>query len=188
VTERRPKNTGSSRRGASPAEQEEYAPYEPFDLALGTLCRPKPDLRRYRALVELGVEAGDPLAQYAMATWYLHGNAKLRVTVNLRRAVGLLTLAAKTLNRAMYDLAICKLNGVGTRKDTRGAYRLFRRAAALGCIPALDAQAWCLENGEGVRRDLRAVRKLDATHRQLTAALRRVAGRTRAPRRPVGTR
>jgi TPR repeat protein len=183
VTQRRPKSSGRSRRDGSRAEQDEYAPYEPFDYALTSRYSSKRDPRRYRALVELGASAGDPLAQYAMATWYMHGEPDLRVSADMRRAVKLLKRSARTLNRAMYDLAICKLNGIGTRTDTRGAYQLFRRAAELGCITALDAQAWCLENGEGVRRDLRAARRLDRTYRRLSAALRRLTRRTRATRR-----
>src|SRR6188472_4084564 len=84
---------------------------EPFDVALVEHFSSSRDRRRYRKLVELGVATGDPLAQYAMATWYLLGDSDLGVTKDVRRAVRLLSQAARFFNRAMYDLGVCKLRG-----------------------------------------------------------------------------
>jgi hypothetical protein len=157
-----------------PAAAESPAPYEPFDLALLRYYAPKRDMKGYRALVELGVRAGDPLAEYAMATWYLHGNAELGVARDAARAVRLLRRSARTFNRAMYDLALCMLDGEGMRKDARGAYRLFRRSAELGTIVAMEAQAWCLVHGVGVRRNARGARRLRIRASRLAAVRERL--------------
>lgn len=140
---------------------------DPFDVALPLYYAKPPQHSAYRQLVELGAAAGDPLAQYAMATWFLFGQRDLGVRPNARRAVALLSRAAKTLNRAMYDLASCKLRGHGTRRDDRGAYRLLVRAAGLVCIPAMRAQAFCLREGVGARRDASAASRIEKAANRL---------------------
>ena len=134
---------------------------EPFDVALVEHFSGTRDPRRYRKLVELGVKSGDPLAEYAMATWYLLGDAELKIRRDPRRAVRLLSRAARSFNRAMYDLGVCKLRGEGTRKDARAAYALFQRSADAGSVAGLRGQAYCLRNGIGVRPNVALARKLE---------------------------
>jgi len=135
------------------------AQYDPFDLALSELYTSK-DMSKYQKLIEIGVRNNDPLAQYAMATWYLHGNTQLNISPNLKRAVGLLEKASLTLNRAMYDLGVCFSTGNGKPRNPRRAYRLFSRSAELGCLAAMSAQADCLEFGVGVRKSVSRAKKL----------------------------
>ena len=134
--------------------------HDPFDLALPEFYGDGTRWPIYRRLVEIGVETGDPLAQYAMATWYLHGQPKIGIKKNLRKAAVLLEACAPTFNRAAYDLAICKLDGAGTRRDPEVAFSLFCRSASLGSLAAIEAQADCLASGIGTPRDLEAARFL----------------------------
>jgi TPR repeat protein len=134
--------------------------HEPFDLALPEFYGDGTRWTIYRRLVEIGVEIGDPLAQYAMATWYLHGQPKLGIKKNLRKAVVLLEACAPVFNRAAYDLAVCKLGGAGARRDPEVAFLLFSRSASLGSLAALEAQADCLASGIGTPKDLEAARLL----------------------------
>ncbi len=140
---------------------------EPFDVALVLRYTKSKDVASYKSLIELGAKAGDPLAQYAMATWFLHGAKDIGIERNVRKAVPLLTRAARTLNRAMYDLAICKLNGAGTKRDLRGAHSLFLKASQFGSIPALYALAYCLREGVGTRANERQARHLEARARRI---------------------
>jgi len=126
---------------------------EPFDLALSEFYRVKPRMALYKRLVVLGAEIGDPLAPYAMATWYLHGNSAVGVQRDIRKANDLLDTCAATLNRAAYDLAVSKLRGIGVKKDPRAAFRLFVRASTLGSLAAMEEQARCLRLGIGTKRD-----------------------------------
>jgi hypothetical protein len=134
---------------------------EPFDMALREFYQAKPRWSRYKRLTKLGAEIGDPLAQYAMATWYLHGEARLGVRRNQRKAVALLEQCAPFLGRAAYDLAVCKLRGAGTRRDVKAAFSLYSRAILLGSLAAIEAKADCLALGIGTERDLQAARVLD---------------------------
>jgi TPR repeat protein len=154
------------------------APFEdPFDVALPMFYASPRSHAQYRKLIELGARAGDPLAEYAMATWYLFGNAEIGVKRSPARAVALLSRAASTLNRAMYDLAICKLHGQGTKQDERGGYRLLARASQLGCLPAMKAQAQCLKQGIGVKVDRATAALLDKRANYLMRAQQRILNR-----------
>src|ERR1041384_5906040 len=133
---------------------------EPFDLALSEFYRVKPRMGLYKRLVMLGAEIGDPLAQYAMATWYLHGNSVLGIERDIGKANDLLDTCAATLNRAAYDLAVSKLRGIGVKKDPRAAFRLFVRASTLGSLAAMEEQARCLRLGIGTKRDAASARFL----------------------------
>jgi hypothetical protein len=133
---------------------------EPFDLALSELYKSTPRIEVYKRFLQLGVEIGDSLAQYAMATMYLNGDPRMKVRRNLRKAIALLEASAPFFNRAAYDLAVCKLRGEGTRRDLQAAYSLFVRAAHLGSLAALEEQANCLASGVGTERDPEAARLL----------------------------
>lgn len=136
------------------------AEYEPFDDALVVHFTDPFDHEQYRALVELGVKAGDSLAQYAKATWFIHGEDRLGIRRNIRRAVPLLTEASRTLNRAMYDLGVCYMLGSGVPRDDRRAYLLFSKAAKHGSIAGMFNQAYFLEFGIGVTRSYARSRRI----------------------------
>jgi TPR repeat protein len=131
---------------------------EPFDLALPEFYARSPQPRLYRRLVEVGARIGDPLAQYAMATWYLLGNKQVGIRKNTSKAVALLESCAHVFNRAAYDLAVCKLRGIGTKKDPEIAFALFTRAANLGSLAGLEERANCLSAGTGTEVNLEAAR------------------------------
>jgi len=150
----------------------EFANPEPFDMALVEYYSPKPNWTRYRKLIELGSKAGDPLAQYAMATWYLHGEPNLRIREDSRRAVSLLRKAALSFNRAMYDLAVCTMSGVGTRRDPERAYGLMSTSARLGSIPAMYTQAEWLQVGFGTTRNRRKAQEVLRRAKALSKAMR----------------
>jgi uncharacterized protein len=133
---------------------------EPFDLALSEFYRTQPQMQLYKKFVRIGAMLGDPLAQYAMATWYLHGNSDIGIKKNARTAVQLLETCAPVFNRAAYDLAVCKFRGIGTKRDLNAAFLLFVRATNLGSLPAMEEQARCLATGTGTKRDLKAARFL----------------------------
>jgi len=175
---------------------------EPFDLALSEYYRSKPQMARYKRLVTIGARIGDPLAQYAMATWYLHGNSEIRVQKNVKKAVELLEACSVVFNRAAYDLAVCKCRGIGTKKDLKGAFRLFVWAANLGLLAAMDEQRRCLTLGIGTKRDPESARLLQRRVAQWKRELRyanlslprsstaenqphKLAHRTQSRRKPV---
>lgn len=133
---------------------------EPFDVALPEFYETNPRWKLYKRLIEIGAEIGDPLAQYAMAKWYLHGEPKLDIRRNQRKAVSLLEECAPFFSRAAYDLAVCKIRGAGTRRDLKATFLWFSRAANLGSLAAIDAQADCLEAGIGTPKDPQRARLL----------------------------
>ncbi len=158
---------------------------EPFDLALPEHYKAEPDLKRLRELVKIGAEIGDPLAQYSMATWYLHGNPKLGIRKNVKRGNALLEASAAFFNRAAYDLAVSKLRGLGTPKDPQAAFALFVRSANLGLLSGLEEQARCLAAGIGTKRDVQAARFL---MRRVTAWKKRVNDASRQTSRAPSVR
>lgn len=157
----------------------EYVPEEPFDRALVVYFASPINWREYARLVRVGVRAGDPLAQYAMATWYLFGHKQLRIARSPRRAVALLRDPARSLNRATYELGVCLFRGEGVRKDLAQAYRLFEQAAKQGCIAAVSVQADCLEAGNGVRRNPKRAAELRERARKLLSQTQRPANSSR---------
>ena len=101
-----------------------------YDFALREMRGPSPNIEMVLGLLSAAIEAGDHRAQYALATWYLHGT---NLSKNLQKAVALLVLAAGKGNRnAMYDLAVCYEKGAGTEKDTRRAFNYYVSAALRG--------------------------------------------------------
>lgn len=79
---------------------------------------------------------------------------RLRPRVSHRKARGWYRLAAEGDHEvAAYNLAIGLRDGVGVRRDSKGAARWFGRAAASGDPEAQADFAVCLHEGRGVRRD-----------------------------------
>lgn len=144
---------------------------EPFDVAIVEYYGSRPNWGLYRALIEQGAIAGDALALYAMATWFLNGEKNLGIRVNYREGVRLLTKAAKLLNRAMLDLAISYELGRGIRRNKKKAFELYARAARRGCIAAIEEQGRCLYYGIGVTRDRKKAQKCFTRFDRLKASL-----------------
>jgi TPR repeat protein len=128
--------------------------YEPFDVAITMFYsgqRPDVVLRLYR----LGAKSGDALAQYALASIYLHGNQILKIRPSVRRALPLLKAAAITQCRAMFELGILYANGIGVRQNQPRAFELFECAAKHGSLHAKIEVARRLAEGDGTRRNMR---------------------------------
>lgn len=135
---------------------------EPYDVAIKEYYSTGTDWQRFRHLIEIGVDAGDCVSVYVMATWYLYGNRDIGIKKDMRRAVRLLKQAALGSNRAMYDLAVLMYNGEGIRRTTKGAFRLFERSARNGCVAAMIAQAQCLYYGIGTPKNKRRAARIRA--------------------------
>ncbi len=123
-----------------------------YELALKIANDPNPDFAKAGALLEAAHDSGDRRASYALATWYLCGNAAY--PKNLRKAVHLLKLAAKAdLASAHFDLAVSLETGSGIKKSEQAAYRHFLAAALNGDSDSLTEVGRCLYYGIGVARD-----------------------------------
>lgn len=156
---------------APPTEEEsKYAPYEPFDIAMREPFRRDADWKKYRALVELGVKAGDPLALHAKATWYAHGHRELKIAPSPRRAFALLTAAAPNYNRAMYALALAYRNGKGVAWSWRQWMVWLRRAANHGVLDARLRLAVELEESTKSSERKRGMRMWNAAEKLLESA------------------
>lgn len=122
---------------APPSDEEnQYAPYEPFDIAMREPFRRDADWKKYRALVEVGVTAGDPLAMHAKASWYAHGHRELKIAPSPKRAFALLKAAAPNYSRAMYDLALAYRDAKGVAWSWRQSMVWMKRAADTGVLDA----------------------------------------------------
>ena len=73
---------------------------------------------------------GDHRAQYALATWLLHGR---RIAKDAKRGAQMLREAARHGNaNAMFDLAVCYETGAGLEKNLEKAFAYYRRSAKAG--------------------------------------------------------
>ncbi|MDR2156023.1 MAG: hypothetical protein LBE78_13545 [Burkholderiaceae bacterium] len=126
-----------------------------YELALKTASRKYPDLIKTKTLLEEAHVQGDRHATYALATWFLFGNAVQ--SKNLRRAIQFLKMAAKAdVAAAHFDLAVSYETGQGTKKDEKAAYRHYLAAALNGDNDSVVEVGRCLYHGIGVVRDRKA--------------------------------
>lgn len=132
---------------------------EPFDAAIQLLYGSSTDWREYRRLVEVAHAAGDPRATYAMATWHLHGHPDLGITRRPKTALPLLVSAARHFGFAALDLAISYELGRLVRRDEARAFRLYKRAARLGCVQARFEIGRCYFWGIGTAKNDRLARR-----------------------------
>lgn len=94
--------------------------------------RPSPQVYE---LLERAAKKNDPDAEYALATWYLHGNEL--VSANKRTAISMLRKATQAgVSAAAFDLAVCYERGEGVKKSEERAFSLFVQAALAGDIQA----------------------------------------------------
>src|SRR5262249_61265140 len=88
------------------------------------------DFGRAAELLRGAADAGNPDAQYALATLYKEGRG---VAKNPGEAARLLGIAARAGNLdAEVEYAIALFNGTGGAKDEAGAVAWFRKAARQG--------------------------------------------------------
>lgn len=85
---------------------------------------------------------GNPMASYALGTWYLHGT---HVKKDLKRGFHFLNIAAKgDIKDAFFDLGICYEKGAGTEKNRLKAFDCYMKASQLGNKHALYEVFRCL--------------------------------------------
>ena len=123
---------------------------DPFTTAMshqfGQPGSPKAAERYFRH----GVMAGHGYCQFAVASWLWDGDAEAGIRKDRRRAVALLTLAARTC-----PLAMTELGHHVERRDPSTAVALYRRAVRFGSIEARMDLARCYKFGIGVNANPR---------------------------------
>ena len=126
-------------------------PISSYDAALRLMRAETPDPKAARVLLEEAIAAGDPLACYALATWYLHGT---HVKKSYKEGARLLSIAAEAKVRdALFDLAVSYETGRGVAKDRPKAFELYKEAADLGDRQAMYEVGRMLYYGIGVAVD-----------------------------------
>jgi TPR repeat protein len=102
-------------------------------------------------LLRVAADAGNPEAQYALATFYKEGNG---VPKDIDKAVRLLQAASLAGNvDAEVEYAIALYNGTGTPKNEAAAVALLRKAARQNSPIAQNRLARVLVKGLGVPID-----------------------------------
>ena len=105
---------------------------------------------------------GDPRAQYALATWLLHGQYIVQDT---KRGAQLLKEAARHGNaNAMFDLAVCYETGAGLEKNLEKALSYYRRSAKAGDRQAGAEVGRMMFYGIGTAEDRGGARKWLTDH------------------------
>jgi uncharacterized protein len=127
-----------------------------YDLALREMRNPHPHMNNVLQLLRDSIGTGDHRAEYALATWYLHGT---HLRKDYRQAAELLQRSAAKGNRnAMYDLAVSYEKGRGLKRNTKKAFNLYISAAWLGDKQACYEVGRMLYHGLGAARDRQLAR------------------------------
>lgn len=125
-----------------------------YDDALRLMNDAVPNTVEVRHLLDAAISDGDDRAEYALATWYLHGK---HVKKNVTKGIELLERAATKGNAdASFDLAVCYERGQGVAKSDAEAFRLYRDAAKRGDPEAMQEVGRMLYYGLGVAEDRQA--------------------------------
>lgn len=125
---------------------------DPYTQASKLMDEEEPDKKKVVQLLQKAVEATDPRAYYALASWYLHGESSLQK--DSKKAIPLLEKAAEAnVTEAAYDLAICYEEGKGVPKNAQRAYQLLLQAALLGDKDAVNEIARMYYYGIGTKED-----------------------------------
>lgn len=96
-------------------------------------------------------EGGDPVASYALGTWYLHG---LFVKKDLKKGFQYLRKASRgNVKEAFFDLGICYEKGAGTEKNLQRAFKSYLAASILGDKDAEYEIVRCFYYGIGVEKN-----------------------------------
>ena len=102
-------------------------------------------------MLRVAADAGNPEAQYALATFYKEGTG---VPKDLDKAVRLLQAASLADNvDAEVEYAIALFNGTGTPKNQPAAVALLRKAARQNSPIAQNRLARVLVTGQGAPMD-----------------------------------
>lgn len=89
--------------------------------------------KKYKEAFEILEQAdkkNNPVASYALGTWYLHGTY---VKKDAEKAIQYLNKASHNdVKEAFFDLAVCYEKGVGVKKDYQKAFENYLNASNLG--------------------------------------------------------
>lgn len=128
-------------------------PSAPYVAALGLSGEPNPDRREALEKLREAAAAGDPRAEYAIATWYLHGMEGV-VERDVPRAFEMLKkLEDSFIAEALFDLAIFYDLGEIVEPDEEKAFSLYMRAALLGNRESCRQMAEFFREGRIVKHD-----------------------------------
>jgi uncharacterized protein len=109
------------------------------------------DMTRAAELLRVAADAGNPEAQYALATFYKEGTG---VPKDVEKSVRLLQAASLADNaEAEVEYAIALYNGTGTPKNQPAAVALLRKAAKQNNPIAQNRLAWVLSTPQGTLED-----------------------------------
>jgi hypothetical protein len=127
--------------------------------------RPKTSLARVRpsefprppeenaAWYKKAADAGNPGAQYVLATLYLRGGGVPKSLENAALWFGKAAREGK-LAKAQYALGVLHARGKGVKKNDVEAVLLYRRAADQGYVPAITEVGLAFLHGRGVKQNL----------------------------------
>ncbi|WJI14308.1 hypothetical protein MWN52_11705 [Pseudoxanthomonas winnipegensis] len=123
-----------------------------YERAEREMTKAEPSLEKaYQHLVEAQLNL-DHRADYALATWYLHGRF---VRKNLRKSIKLLRSACDAkVPDACFDIAVLYETGIGVKKNLKKAAAYYLKAALLGDKSAANEVARCLYHGIGFNKDV----------------------------------
>ena len=122
-----------------------------YSDALNEIKKTNPDINQVLSLLDASIKEGCSEAEYALATWYLHGKY---VEKNLSKGVKLLKSACdKRSANACYDLANCYESGLGVGENLYEAFCLYVKAALYGDEQSIHEVGRCYYYGIGVKED-----------------------------------
>jgi TPR repeat protein len=109
------------------------------------------DFGRAAELMKMASNAGNPQAQYALATFYKEGRG---VKMDAKEATRLLAAAARAgYTDAEVEYAIALFNGMGVPKDERASGEFLLKAARKNSAPAQSRLALIYATGRGFKAD-----------------------------------
>lgn len=127
-----------------------------YKEALKIMRSENPDPERAAELLFLGFESGSTDCMYALGTWYLHGE---HLSKNIRKGIQLLRMASKdNHSHALYDLAVCHEEGVGTKVSETSAFECYTKSMLYGDKQSIYEVGRCFYYGIGVEQNRRAAR------------------------------
>jgi len=119
---------------------------------LAEMQKEKPDLKAAFDLLQIAAHQKNPIALYAIGTWYLFGRY---VKKKPSEAVKYFLQAIEGNNSdAYYDLAVCYEKGVGIKRNKKAAFECYLNAALLGDKQSLYAVGRCYFYGIGTPKNM----------------------------------
>ena len=110
-----------------------------------------PDLGQVYHLLNAAADLGNSDANYAIATWYLHGKYLRK---DVKKGVSFLLIAIeKDHPSALFDMAICYEKGLGIRSNKRKAFECYLKAFLYGDIKSAFEVGRCYYYGIGVSKN-----------------------------------